>query len=57
MKSCGECWIKTVTLALVVVVSGASWCGATIREISRETLLDKLSGFWIGQLAGNYLGF
>ncbi len=27
------------------------------REISRAELLKKLSGFWIGQLVGNYMGF
>jgi ADP-ribosylglycohydrolase len=32
-------------------------CGAEEREISREQLLDKLNGFWVGQLVGNYMGF
>lgn len=27
------------------------------RTISRAELRDKISGFWIGQLAGNYMGF
>ena len=27
------------------------------RAISHEELMDKLSGFWIGQLLGNYFGF
>ena len=27
------------------------------RSITRDELLDKLSGFWIGQLVGNYMGF
>lgn len=30
---------------------------AAERVISRDELLDKLSGFWIGQLVGNYMGF
>jgi ADP-ribosylglycohydrolase len=30
---------------------------ASERTITRDSLLDKLSGFWIGQLVGNYLGF
>jgi ADP-ribosylglycohydrolase len=27
------------------------------RKISREQLLDKITGFWVGQLVGNYMGF
>ncbi len=27
------------------------------RWITKEKLLDKLYGFWIGQMAGNYMGF
>jgi ADP-ribosylglycohydrolase len=30
---------------------------ASERTITRESLIEKLSGFWIGQLVGNYLGF
>lgn len=30
---------------------------AAERTISRDQLIEKLSGFWIGQLVGNYLGF
>ena len=26
------------------------------RKISEDELIDKISGFWIGQLTGNYLG-
>jgi hypothetical protein len=29
---------------------------AAERAISREELLDKVSGFWVGQLVGNYMG-
>jgi hypothetical protein len=35
-------------------------CGpmhAAERVITRDALIEKLSGFWIGQLVGNYLGF
>ncbi|MBX3744284.1 MAG: ADP-ribosylglycohydrolase family protein [Verrucomicrobiae bacterium] len=31
--------------------------GATGRTLPREVLIEKISGFWIGQLVGNYLGF
>jgi len=27
------------------------------RALTRDALIDKISGFWIGQLVGNYLGF
>lgn len=27
------------------------------KKISREELRDKISGYWIGQLVGNYMGF
>ncbi len=30
--------------------------GPAMREISRKELRDKIAGFWIGQLVGNYLG-
>ena len=29
----------------------------TIQKIEESVLLDKIHGYWIGQLAGNYLGF
>ncbi len=27
------------------------------RSITRDELIDKLTGFWVGQLVGNYMGF
>ena len=44
------------SVILTVVLAGPL-CTAAERRISREQLLDKISGFWIGQLAGNYMGF
>ena len=38
----------------VVIAVGAN---AAEREISEKELLDKISGFWIGQIVGNYMGF
>jgi len=45
-----------------VMVFAMLWAGASLglareRTISREQLLDKISGFWIGQFVGNYMGF
>ena len=32
-------------------------CVAEERRITRDELLDKIHGFWVGQLVGNYMGF
>ena len=32
-------------------------CAQDYREISKEKLRDKIEGFWLGQLVGNYMGF
>jgi len=44
-------------VCVLLFLSAGSYVAAVEREISREELLDKLSGFWIGQLVGNYMGF
>ncbi len=43
-----------LVLSFVTVVEGVR---AEERVISHDELIDKLSGFWIGQLLGNYIGF
>ena len=45
------------TIILAVVLAFAAGAHAKERAISEEELLDKISGFWIGQLVGNYMGF
>jgi ADP-ribosylglycohydrolase len=42
---------------LTIVLTIATGAYAKERAISEEELLDKISGFWIGQLVGNYVGF
>jgi hypothetical protein len=42
-----------VSIVLLTVV-GTQFRIAAEREISHGELLDKISGFWIGQLVGNY---
>lgn len=42
-------------LFLSIIVISTSL--AEDRWITKEVLLDKLHGFWIGQMAGNYMGF
>jgi ADP-ribosylglycohydrolase len=47
--------MKKVVWVLTVCWGGL--CFAEERVISEAALLDKISGFWIGQLVGNYMGF
>ena len=44
-------------MAILVLVVPAANVEADERVITHEELLDKLSGFWIGQILGNYMGF
>ena len=46
--------IAALALSSTVLVDGVT---AKERVISHDELMDKLSGFWIGQLLGNYIGF
>lgn len=52
MKKTIQAWIFVLSL-----VTSSEVCFGAERTISREDLLDKISGFWIGQLVGNYMGF
>jgi ADP-ribosylglycohydrolase len=44
-------------LSVIVLMSLSVSAAAQERTISRADLIDKISGFWIGQLVGNYMGF
>jgi ADP-ribosylglycohydrolase len=44
-------------LLLLVVVAATLPLQAEERVITHDALVDKISGFWIGQLLGNYIGF
>jgi len=46
--------ITALALSSAVFVDDAT---AEERVISHDELMDKMSGFWIGQLLGNYIGF
>ena len=46
--------ITALALSSAVFVDDAT---ADERVISHDELMDKISGFWIGQLLGNYIGF
>lgn len=49
-------WTASLALAMLAA-TGADGLQAKERTISHDELIDKLSGFWIGQLLGNYMGF
>ena len=49
-------WIIIAALALSALAVPED-LQAKERVISHDELMDKLSGFWIGQLLGNYIGF
>lgn len=44
-------------MAILLLVVPAANVEADERVITHVELLDKLSGFWIGQILGNYMGF
>jgi ADP-ribosylglycohydrolase len=44
-------------VSVLVVTLFVEPCDAEPRKIGRQELLDKLTGFWVGQLVGNYMGF
>ena len=46
--------VAALALAPLAVADGLR---AEERVISHDDLIDKLSGFWIGQILGNYIGF
>ncbi len=45
------------TIVILAVLSVAVGLKAEERAISHDELIDKLTGFWIGQILGNYIGF
>ena len=49
-------WIAVAALALSSATVADNAKGSE-RVITHDELMDKLSGFWIGQLLGNYIGF
>ena len=46
-----------IAAAALASLAAAGDLRARERVISHDELIDKLSGFWIGQLLGNYIGF
>lgn len=48
--------VMCIAVALMLLVAATN-VEAKERVISHEELLDKVEGYWIGQLLGNYIGF
>jgi hypothetical protein len=46
-----------VIVIVAVVMTAVPGAHAEERVISKADLLDKISGFWLGQIVGNYVGF
>ncbi|MFW5831200.1 MAG: ADP-ribosylglycohydrolase family protein [Prolixibacteraceae bacterium] len=44
-------------LTLILVLSVLFTTAQNYRTITKEELTGKIAGYWIGQLAGNYIGF
>jgi len=50
-------YLKRLAIIVSVALTIAVGADAKERAISQKELLDKISGFWVGQLVGNYMGF
>jgi ADP-ribosylglycohydrolase len=48
------CLIVSSLLFILITISASS---QSLKKISQEELKDKISGYWIGQCVGNYMGF
>ncbi len=46
-----------LAIAGLPLIAAAAQPPAPLRSITREELREKISGFWLGQLVGNYMGF
>jgi len=49
--------LKNLTLLIYLSVLVCNAFAQKKQVISKEELADKIAGYWIGQLAGNYIGF
>jgi hypothetical protein len=47
----------SLLLAAILLLFSANALPQSLKKISQEELRDKISGYWIGQCVGNYLGF
>ena len=49
-------YVMCIAIAFMLLVAATN-VEAKERVISHEELMDKVEGYWIGQLLGNYIGF
>ena len=49
--------LKQFAILLLATLPTLSAAAQKCRQISESELKDKIHGYWIGQLAGNYIGF
>lgn len=49
-------YLLRLTIIGTIVLTFAAGTYAKERELSKDDLLDRISGFWLGQLVGNYMG-
>lgn len=54
---CIDLKIKIVLILIAICSFSAAGYSQTQRTISQDELRDKISGYWIGQLVGNFMGF
>ena len=48
---------KTIFTSLLLLSLTCNAFSQTLKKISQDELKDKISGYWIGQCVGNYMGF
>lgn len=48
---------KYIPVLIILILTVHFSNGQSYREITKAELKDKISGYWMGQLAGNYIGF
>lgn len=46
-----------ILLAIIILLGSSKVTAQTKRSITETELRDKITGFWYGQLAGNFVGF
>lgn len=50
-------YIKRIILSSLFILLALVGTAQEFRTITEKELKEKIAGYWIGQLAGNYIGF
>lgn len=48
---------RVIFTFILILAIGINTFPQTLKKISQDELRDKISGYWIGQCVGNYMGF